>query len=221
MGKQKTQFAVTVNADSNSIQNVILNYLSANGFKAEQKPNANYFTKYDAMTGRRSLEYYINGNQVIILAYLGKFEHPKALEGFVAAIPKQNFKSEISVLLNELNKLNDAGYQPAAAATNTAAAAQVAPNTNLNAFSEQVDHRKGTLAIIGFIVSVVGLVLSFFGIVYGFILYFFEFYCGIQGLKSSKKGLSIATIVLAGVSILILIIEIAITATALAALGSY
>lgn len=225
MSKEKTQFAVTVNADGNVIQNVILNYLSANGFRPEQKPNANYFTKYDAISGRRSFEYYINGNQVVILAYLGKFEKPKSLEGFVGAIPKQNYKDDIAVLLNELNKLNganqNAGYAPAAAqgyapaaaqGYDPAAASQMTQNTNVDAFTAHVNHRKDTFTIIGFIISIVGLVLSFFGIVYGFILYFFEFYCGFQGIHSNKKGLAITTIVLAGVSIVILIIEIVISA---------
>lgn len=220
MGKGKTQFAVTVNADINAIQNVIFSYFSANGFKAEQKPNANYFTKYDALSGRCSCEYYINGNQVIILAYFGKFEKPRSLEGFVGAIPKQNYKSEIAVLLNELNKLNGAyqnqGYQPAAAQGYVPAAAnQMTQNTNVDAFTVHVNSRKDTLTIIGFIISIVGIIISFLGLFYGLILYAFEFYCGIQGIKSNKKGLAITTIVIAGVSVAIFIIAVAVNAAML------
>ena len=68
-----------------------------------------------------------------------------------------------------------------------------------------VPGNKETMVIVGFVMSILGLVFSCFGVTYGAILLVLEFYFAIQGLKTSKKGLAIATLVLAGLSILILI----------------
>lgn len=214
MSKGKTEFHFTVNADPTLVEAVIRNYLYANKFAQQPREGANYYFFNDPMIkGMRSLEYYINGNEVKILAYVGTFEKPHTLEGFVGAVQKQSYRNDLNPLFEELKKLENASPQAVEAA---AAMGQANPydvntpvqNDSLNTFMEQNDRKKETQTIIGFVVSLVGLLLSCFGFTYGVILWILEFYFAIQGLKTKKKGLAIATIVIACASIVIFIGEI-------------
>ena len=54
-------------------------------------------------------------------------------------------------------------------------------------------------------ISIIGLLLSFVGYTYGVLLYVLEFYFASRGIRSKRKGFAIATYVVAGVSILILV----------------
>lgn len=53
--------------------------------------------------------------------------------------------------------------------------------------------------------SIFGLLLSLLGITYGVLIYMLEFYFAACGIKTRKKGLAIATFILAGLSIAILV----------------
>ena len=258
MSKGKSEFKFTINADPTMVEAVIRNYLVVNKYGPVPKPGANYYLSTDFLNGNRSMEYYINGAEVTILAYMGTFEKPQNLEGFVGALPKQAFRSDLNPLFEELKKLEYAGNvqhyaappytaqpnpaaPPYAAQPNPAAppyaaqpnpvtppyAAQpnpVAPlytaqpyangqpvNNSLNSFVEQGNKKKETGAIVGFVLSLVGLLLSCFGIYYGVILIVLEFYLAINGIHTKKKGLAIAGIVLASLSIVILLAELALT----------
>ena len=65
-----------------------------------------------------------------------------------------------------------------------------------------------TAIVAGFVISIVGLLLSCFGITFGVLILALEIYFAIMGLKTSKKGFSIATFVLSGLSFLVLIAQI-------------
>ncbi len=222
----KSIFRFVIHANPVDINNVIQRYLHASGFIPVPKPNANYYFFNDPMLkGKRSFEYYINGQEVTIYAYLGKFEKPKELEGFVGAVPKQSYKNELQVLIDELKRMDMSGINAMAAQANQGqycyAPGQNAPvppqgqygyppvqDPGMDRFSEMSNKGKDTLVITGFVMSIIGVFLSIFGVLYGAILLFFEMYCGIQGVHSRKKGLAITTIVLASLSIVIIVIEI-------------
>lgn len=114
MSKGKSEFKFIVNANPNMVNNVIQNYLSINKFnRVQTNDGANYYLFNDPLlVGKRSIEYYINGNEVAIYAYLGDYNNPKPLEGFVGALPKQDFKNNLFTLFNELKKLNNVNVQP-------------------------------------------------------------------------------------------------------------
>ncbi|MDD6215265.1 MAG: hypothetical protein PUB28_00725 [Roseburia sp.] len=214
MGKGKTEYRFTINADMAVVNNVIQNYLAVNEFHQEPRQNANYYFFNDPIVkGKRGFEYYINGNEVVILAYIGTFEKPMALEGAVGAIPKQSYKNDLNPLFTELKKLEAQGQDAGAVPPQNQSVYQSAPADNaaansINTFVEQSNKKKDTWTIVGFVISLLGLLFSFFGMSYGIVLLILEFYCGIQGIHSKKKGLAIATIVIACVSILILLIEV-------------
>ena len=89
----------------------------------------------------------------------------------------------------------------------------IPPQNSANQFVEKSRKTRENWTIAGFVISLVGLLLSFFGITYGAIIIVLEFWCGFQGLQTKKKGLAIATIVLAGISVLLLILSIVYTAS--------
>lgn len=234
MSQNKTVFQFQVNANMASVDNIIRSWLTAHQFKFEPKPNANYFAYNDPwIMGKRGFEYYINGNTVTILAYIGTFENPTELEGFVGSVGKQGYRNDLDPLFAEIKKLENGGAvnaqpfpgaQPAPAPvvqpipgaqsspTPTAQPTQApAQNGSLNTFMEQNNKKQENIVIVGFILSLIGLLASCIGAVPGGILILIEFYCGCQGLKSGKKGLAIATIVLASISVLIMLFSIALT----------
>lgn len=57
MSKKKTQYQFTVNASPQAINQIFQNYLMANGFQYEQKPNANYYILKDLVAGMRLITY--------------------------------------------------------------------------------------------------------------------------------------------------------------------
>lgn len=203
MAKGKTNYTFTVNASQQDIHNLMQNFLSANGYQPNNEAGVVYYKYYDGIWGNRFLEYYINGNQLTILAYIGTFKKPCLLDdSMVAMASKQDYKNKLVPLFNAINGLNMNGgmAQPMGNVPYT--------NTQTNQFAADVNKSKEKMAIAGFIISIVGLLLSCFGIYFGAIIIALEIYFAVSGLKTSKKGFSIATFVISGVSILIIILEV-------------
>lgn len=236
MSKEKTEYRFSVHAAPAVINQVIQNYLAANQYVQIPKPNANYYFFNDPwMKGKRSIEYYIHGTEVIVLAYMGTFEKPRGLEGFVGAIPKKSFRDDLEPLFIELHRIDmmslapqqgmpmqqGAPIQQGAPMQQGAPIQQgmppqqgyIPPQNSANQFVEKSRKTRENWTIAGFVIGLVGLLLSFFGIAYGAIIIVLEFWCGFQGLQTKKKGLAIATIVLAGISVLFLILSIVYTAS--------
>lgn len=206
MSKEKTEYRFSVHAAPEVINQVIQNYLTANQYVQIPKPNANYYFFNDPwMKGKRSIEYYIHGTEVIVLAYMGTFEKPRGLEGFVGAIPKKSFRDDLEPLFVELHRIDMMGMAPQQG--------YIPPQNSANQFVEKSRKTRENWTIAGFVIGLVGLLLSFFGITYGAIIIVLEFWCGFQGLQTKKKGLAIATIVLAGISVLLLVLSIVYTAS--------
>lgn len=76
---------------------------------------------------------------------------------------------------------------------------------SMKTFIENNTKAKDRLTTIGFIISILGLLVAMMGTSYGVIILFFEVYCGVQGLKTSKRNIAIATIVLVIISFFICI----------------
>ena len=207
MSQGKTEYRFQVNADMNMVENVIRNWLVANKFAQKPEFGSTVYAFNDPIVkGKRGFEYYINGNEVTILVYINTYKKPKDLEGAVGVLMKQSYKNDLAPLFEEIKKLESGatvnvnpiydGAQVAGTSTQ---------DSSLNTFMEKNNKSQETMVIVGFVMSILGLVLSCFGFTYGAILLILEFYFAIQGLKTSKKGLAIATLVLASLSILILI----------------
>lgn len=115
-------------------------------------------------------------------------------------------KLENGVSVN-VNAVPVAGTTSVNTIASMTAAASV-QNDSLNTFMEENNKKQETMVTIGFVMAIVGLLLSFVGVTYGVILIILEYYFAIQGLKTTKRGFAIATIVIASVSILGIILGI-------------
>lgn len=233
MGKGKSEFKFIVNANPNVINNVIQNYLAVNKYnRVQTNDGANYYLFNDpVLLGKRSIEYYINGNKVSVYAYLGDYNNPKSLEGFVGALPKQAFKDNLSTLFNELKKLNGVqsqfnnginmsmnsqgyfyntqnGMSMNQNGYNNYYAGQMQANNSFDTFTQENYKKKESLTMFGFGLSIFGFILALIGKFYGGIILIAEFYLAYQGLKTKNRGFSIATFVIVIVSILILAFKI-------------
>ena len=213
MARGKSNFTFTVNANPQAINNLMHNFLKANGYNIANQDGITYFQYYDMIWGNRFLEYYIQGNQITILAYIGTFKKPTLLDdSFVGIAAKQDYKNKLLPLFEELKKLNNnegiyeqqTPEQVSFANVNT----QETTNGQVNQFADNVNKRNEGMAIAGFVMSIIGLLLSCFGVTFGVIIILLEIYFAIMGLKTSKKGFSIATFVISGVTLLILIAQI-------------
>lgn len=135
-----------------------------------------------------------------------------------------DYRNSLNKLFQEINKLNNGGmnmnnnfnnqninnqmnYDP-----NTGQPINNNDNNFVQSFQDETMKKKEKMCEIGFWLSILGLVCSLFGVTYGVIIYIMDFYFASQGLKTTKRGKAIATIVLSIISILIVIIELIIAA---------
>jgi len=182
-------------------------FLKANDYKELTNSNGETYYKFTDGIVVGFLEYNIQSNLVTLYAYIRSEKKPMPLDdSFVGIIPKSHYKGIIDPLLKALsnsNSENTSQEQPQKTNDSKDDINTTKNNDTYNQFDQKNKNSKGKFAIIAFIVSLIGLFLSFFGLTYGVIIIILECYFAIQGLKSDKKVLSIAAIVLISVSILI------------------
>ena len=216
-GKSTYQFPICV--DPNLAHQTIMNWLGANSFELKEKNGNYYYQYYDPMIGRRLFEFYIQQNMVTINAYIGKYKKPYLLDNsFYGSVPKSAYKQLLEPLFQTLRTYNTPGagdvgqtggdgnptapYNVQPYASDAAQAA----SGSYEDYANNANKSNEKMAIAGFVISIVGLLLSFVGYMYGLWLYALEFYCAARGIRSRKKGFAIATFVLGGVSVVILLI---------------
>lgn len=220
MKKGKSTYQFPINVDPNLAQQTIMNWLGANGFDLKEKDGNHYYQYYDPVIGRRLFEYYIQPGMVTINAYIGKYKKPYLLDdSFAGSVPKSAYKQLLAPLFQTLASYNAPGNgTPAYAGTGNpaatynvhpyasdASAGAQPPAGNYEDFANAANKSHEKLAVAGFVISIFGLLLSLLGITYGIVIYMLEFYFAACGIKTRKKGLAIATFVLAGLSIVILV----------------
>ena len=82
-------------------------------------------------------------------------------------------------------------------------------NQFTQSFQNETIRKQEKMCEIGFWFSIFGLLISFIGISYGAILYAVNIYFGVQGLKTSKSGKAIATIILSILSFFMIVFWVA------------
>lgn len=207
-GKSTYQFPITV--DPNLAHQTITNWLGANSFELKEKNGQYYYQYYDPIVGRRLLEFYIQPGMVTIYAYIGKFKKPYLLDdSFAGSVPKTAYKQALAPLFQTLSSYNAPGggevTQPYTGDTYNGAQPV---SDNYKDLANATNRSYERMAIIGFVISIIGLLLSFVGYMLGAFLYVLEFYFATCGMKTKKKGFAIATFVLGGISIVILVYSI-------------
>lgn len=233
MKKGKSIYQFPFSVEPELVKQTIMNWLGANGFTLKEKDGKYYYQEYDPISGRRLFEYYIQPGMVTIYAYIGKYKKPYLLDdSFAGSVPKSAYKELLAPLMQTLSGYNmpaggngQPGADPSAAA---GAAYQVQPNAsavsstggeqmgagNYEDFANAKSKSQEKLAVWGFVLAILGLILSFAGYTFGLVLYMLEFYFAASGMRTKKKGFAIATFVLAGISIVILMASIFLQAMA-------
>lgn len=219
MKKGKSTYQFPFSVEPELVKQTIMNWLGANGFTLKEKDGNYYYEESDPVSGRRLFEYYIQPGMVTIKAYIGKYKKPYLLDdSFAGSLPKSAYKEMLAPLLKTLSGYNmpaggngqpgadSAAYQvqPNAGAVSTAGGAQPGGG-NYEDFANAKSKSQEKLAVFGFVLSIIGLLFSLVGYSFGLVLYVLEFYFAACGLKTKKKGLAIATFILAGISIVILL----------------
>lgn len=216
-GKSTYQFPICV--DPNLAHQTIMNWLGANSFELKEKNGNYYYEYYDPVIGRRLFEFYIQQNMVTINAYIGKYKKPYLLDdSFYGTVPKSAYKQLLAPLFQTLSTYNTPGagevLQPAAS-EKPADPYNVQPHTSdavqpasgsYEDYANAANKPNEKMAVIGFVMSIIGLLLAFVGLMYGIWLYALEFYFASRGIRSRKKGFAIATFVLGGLSVAILLV---------------
>lgn len=224
MKKGKSNYNLTFNSDSTLVNNIVQSYLKESGFNMYEKKEKKYYRAGDAMLGYKDFNYSINGNNLIIEAWLDGALGDFPLEQNSLNMLAMDYRNSLNKLFQEINKLNNGGmnmnnnfnnqninnqmnYDP-----NTGQPINNNNNNFVQSFQDETMKKKEKMCEIGFWLSILGLVCSLFGVTYGVIIYIMDFYFASQGLKTTKRGKAIATIVLSIISILIVIIELIIAA---------
>lgn len=198
MAKGRNDYQIPFNTDASVVNSIVNNYLSASNFKLVTKRNDTYYRSGDAMTGYRGFKYWINGQTLIVQAWIdGDFAEVQ-LEGNLNVVAT-NYKESLSKLFQAVANANNQGYNQSG---------QVVAQEFAQTIQNDVNKNRETMCEVGFWVSIVGILISIFGISYGVIIYLLDFYFAAQGLKTRKKGKAITTIVLSVISVVLSVISI-------------
>lgn len=234
MKKGKSTYTLQFRCDSNTVEQLMQSYISANGFTFTEKKGEQYFRAGDQMLGYRGLTYSISGQTITINAWLdgalGDFPLEQNLN-----MMAMNYRNSLSTLFQEIENLNggntmnnnvnngqmnfdpntgqplnqNMGQQPTGQPVNQMNVQQPQPQNQFSqTFKNENQKKQETMCEIGFWISILGLLGSFAGIMMGLFVYILVFYFASQGLKTRKRGKAIATIVLSIISILIVIIQL-------------
>ena len=231
MKKGKSTYTLQFRCDSNSVEQLMQSYISANGFTFTEKKGEQYFRAGDQMLGYRGLTYSISGQTITINAWLDGALGDFTLEQNLNMLA-MNYRNSLSTLFQEIENLNggntmnnnvnngqmnfdpntgqpiNQNYQQTTGQPINQMNMQQPQNNFSQTFKNENQKKQETMCEIGFWLSILGLLGSFAGIAMGLLVYVMDFYFASQGLKTRKRGKAIATIALSIVSILIIIFKL-------------
>ena len=106
MKKGKSTYTLQFRCDSDTIQQLMQSYISANGFTFIEKKGEQYFRAGDQMVGYRGLTYTISGQQITINAWLDGAFGDFPLEVNNLNMMAMNYRNSLSTLFQEIENLN-------------------------------------------------------------------------------------------------------------------
>lgn len=209
MAKRKTQYIINFAADPTLVNQTIINWLNANKFVYKEKYDTKYYQSGDGVwTTARCFEYYFQGNQVVIYAYLKSPKKPFPLDnGIVGAANTTPYINLINQLVSAINGLSAAGqlgYEQQGYGQPTYAQAQQVQQANAN-FAADADKRNRNTAIGALLLGILNVIILLTGYVYWFVL-ICAFILAIQGLQAKEKWIGIFALVMDIVVLLVFIL---------------
>lgn len=109
MKKGKSNYNLTFNSDSTLVNNIVQSYLKESGFNMYEKKGEKYYRAGDAMLGYKGFNYSINGNNLIIEAWLDGALGDFPLEQNSLNMLAMDYRNSLNKLFQEINKLNNGG----------------------------------------------------------------------------------------------------------------
>lgn len=106
MKKGKSSYTIQFRCDSNTINQLMQSYISANGFSYVEKDGEQYFRAGDQMMGYRGLTYSIYGQVITINAWLDGALGDFPLEQNSLNMMAMNYRNSLSTLFQEIENLN-------------------------------------------------------------------------------------------------------------------
>lgn len=210
-GKSRFDFYINNVAQAN---NVIQDFLRLNNYT---QCGQSHYSFYDpVIIGKGNLEYYINGNQITIFAYLGKPEKPVPLDNsLLLAVGKQGYLSKLRPLFDSLSNIDQqVGYNQLqdnynqTMETQQPVYNQYTQNVPNNSVAHRMKVNNNKFAIIALIASIFSMLLACCGMMVGIIPQMAIFYLIYLGMKSEKKAMAIIALVINSLAILTTIIMI-------------
>ena len=224
----KTIYTFMYGGEPVGVNNIVQGWLTANGFSLVNNFGETYYYHNDAWHGNRCFQYTIEANILTIYAWTIAIGNKFVMldSGAPNNMAGDAYKQALNSLFSEINlhcppnpgNMQDPNtmqtvyppqenaYQGNANQGNPYQAGPVPDASQfVNAFQNEIDERNEKLCTIGFCLSLIGLLLSIFGFMFGVLIYILEIYFACQGLKTRKRGKAIATFIIAGISILIII----------------
>lgn len=206
MAKRKTQFVVSFNTDPNVVYQVVNNWLNANKFVYKEKYDTKYYQSGDGIwTTSRCFEYYFQGNQLIIYAYLKTPKNPFPLDnGMVGAInttPYMNLINQLVETINNLSVSNQVTYGQQRYSQPNFAQVQQANSKIM----EDADKRNRNTAIGALAVSILNVLILLLGYVYWVVL-IIGFVLSVQGLQAKNKILGILSLLINTIILILFIL---------------
>lgn len=107
--KGKSNYNLTFNSDSTLVNNIVQSYLKESGFNMYEKKEKKYYRAGDAMLGYKGFNYSINGNNLIIEAWLDGALGDFPLEQNSLNMLAMDYRNSLNKLFQEINKLNNGG----------------------------------------------------------------------------------------------------------------
>ncbi len=195
MGVEKTVYTFQIN-DTQAAYQLIMNYLNTHSFKFVDKNGMPRYEYYDYLTAKRFFEFYFQGNQVTICAYLRSVKKPMPIDsGSMAWAVKKAYREQLSPLLDGLSRLSMGANQFADPMQSVAFGQSVVNNANI-AFQNKTTNNMETMAIVSFVLAIIGTILCCFGFIYGVAILFIQIWTAIVGMKSRHWPLSVTSLVL-------------------------
>lgn len=223
MEKGRSNYTLQFQCDSDTVEQIMQSYISANGFTFTEKKGEQYFRAGNQMAGYRGLIYSISGQTITINAWLdgalGDFPLEQNTFNMMATNYRNSLISLFQAIENGGNTMNNNVNQnnnqlnydsQTGQSINQNYQQQPTQNQFSQVFKNENQKKQETMCEIGFWLSLFGLLCSFIGVTYGVIIYILNFYFASQGLKTRKRGKAIATIVLSIISIVIVFIQLVI-----------
>ncbi|CBK73069.1 hypothetical protein CIY_00800 [Butyrivibrio fibrisolvens 16/4] len=211
MNKGKTNYTFQFNANPSEVDSLVKAWLQANKFSWTNKYGEDFYYFNDpVLYGKRGFQYKIEGQQISVDAWtigIGK-KFFMLDSGAVNNMAGNSYKDILQNLFNSISQLEENGGASESSVSDSVSQT-ASEQSQVSGFAQEFEAqdmaKKEKFCVVGFILSIMGLLISLIGLRLGVIIYILDFYFASMGLKTKKKGMAIATIVLSILSILITI----------------